>query len=142
MKAIDGKFTIPEREYPEHRQAILELMLKVRDMFNPDTVFIPSHNDTHQDHATVHQEAIRAFKRLNVYGYELPWNVMEGCPSIYSILEERHLDGKMELIRCYKSESHREYMQAGAVTAQMRFRGLQAGVQYAEAFYHYRTFWT
>ena len=35
---------------------------------------MPSLNDIHQDHATIAQEGLRAFKGCTILGYELIWN--------------------------------------------------------------------
>ena len=35
---------------------------------------IPSESDVHQDHQTIYNESIRAFKFSSILGYEMPWN--------------------------------------------------------------------
>ena len=62
------------RKFPENRQDILEEMVKLNSKFKPDLVFLPSPNDTHQDHLTIAQEGFRAFKKTSMLGYEVPWN--------------------------------------------------------------------
>ncbi len=53
------------------RQDILEDLVKLRHEINPDLVLIPSVNDIHQDHHVIAEEAVRAFKRNTILGYEL-----------------------------------------------------------------------
>ena len=51
------------RTFPERRQDILELLVALWEEWQPDVVFEPSHHDVHQDHQTIAQEGLRAFKR-------------------------------------------------------------------------------
>ena len=50
------------RDFPRDRQRLLDAMIQIRDEVKPDLVLLPSSHDTHQDHRTVHDEGIRAFK--------------------------------------------------------------------------------
>ena len=52
------------RRFPENRQSILDQMIKLQSIYNPDLVLLPSSHDTHQDHQTISQEGFRAFKKL------------------------------------------------------------------------------
>ena len=54
------------RTFNYNRQAILDDIIKFKKQINPDLVFIPSVNDIHQDHATIANEAVRAFKFINI----------------------------------------------------------------------------
>ena len=47
---------------------------RLRAEWQPDVVFQPPHHDVHQDHQTIAQEGLRAFKRTTILGYEIPWN--------------------------------------------------------------------
>ena len=61
----------------------------------PDAVFQPSHHDVHQDHQTIAQEGLRAFKRTTVLGYEIPWNNFDFSYGAYLALEQRHVERKV-----------------------------------------------
>ena len=65
------------RTFPEHRQDILELLVALWEEWQPDVVFQPSLHDIHQDHQTIAEEGLRAFKRTTILGYEIPWNNFE-----------------------------------------------------------------
>ncbi|MCE1199806.1 MAG: PIG-L family deacetylase, partial [Marinilabiliales bacterium] len=67
-------YDYPVRDFPMFRQAILENMVQLSKDINPDLVFMPSIQDIHQDHHTIASEAMRAFKKTSLLGYELPWN--------------------------------------------------------------------
>jgi len=121
------------------RQDILEELVKIKREIKPDIVLIPSVNDLHQDHQTVAVEALRAFKNsASILGYELPWNHIKFSSVFFISLEDRHLEKKIEALKAYKSQSHREYMKAEFIKGLARVRGLQVGRRYAEAMEVYR----
>lgn len=124
----------PVRDFPAHRQAILEEMIKLDQEIRPDIVLLPSPNDTHQDHSTIAHEGFRAFKRRTMLGYEVPWNNLTFNTNCFVFLEDRHLKAKVDALRSYKSQSHRPYATEEFVTSLARTRGVQIGQQYAEVF--------
>ncbi len=127
-------YRYPVRHLPEHRQEILERLVRVRADLNPDLVFVPSSDDIHQDHEVINQEGIRAFKHTTILGYEFPWNNLRSNTTAFVALEEHHLARKMEAVRAYKSQAHRTYTQEEFYVGLARVRGRQANCQYAEAF--------
>ncbi len=76
------------RTFPERRQDLLELLVALWEELRPDAVFQPSHHDVHQDHQTIAQEGLRAFKRTTVLGYEIPWNNLDFSYGAYVALEQ------------------------------------------------------
>ena len=122
------------RCFQEHRQSILDNMIKLREQFSPDLVFLPSINDTHQDHAVITQEGFRAFKMTTIFGYEMPWNNLTFKASSFFVLHEQHLQRKVQALLCYKSQSHRSYVSPDFITSLALVRGTQIGKKYAEAF--------
>ena len=60
-------FRYDVRTFNYHRQAILDDLIQLREEIQPDTVFIPSLTDIHQDHKTMAEEALRAFKFVNIF---------------------------------------------------------------------------
>ncbi len=62
------------RTFPTMRQDILEEMIVLQRELDPDCVLLPALIDLHQDHKTVAEEGLRAFKRTTVMAYEIPWN--------------------------------------------------------------------
>ena len=59
---------------PRPPPGVLELLVEMWNDWEPDLVFQPSLHDIHQDHQTIAQEGLRAFKRTTILGYEIPWN--------------------------------------------------------------------
>ena len=68
-KIIFGPFTT--RVFPNARQDILEYFLKLRKDFSPDLIFVHSKQDVHQDHNTMTDEALRAFRGITVLGFDV-----------------------------------------------------------------------
>lgn len=124
----------PVREFPTYRQQILEDMISLRDKLNPDLVLLPSTNDTHQDHQTVSQEGFRAFKKISIIGYEMPYNNMNFSTSMFTVLTEGQMQKKLQALKCYRSQAGRIYVSDDFITGLARVRGTQIGVSYAEAF--------
>ncbi len=58
--------TYETRRFPFFRQEILEEMVKLQREFQPDIVFVHTSADVHQDHKTVTEEALRAFRGRTV----------------------------------------------------------------------------
>mgnify|MGYP006185148963 CR=1 FL=1 len=86
------------RCFPQYRQEILEEMVRLNKDIDPDLVFLPSSSDIHQDHKTVHEEGIRAFKTRMIVGYEMPWNNLNFLSNLHVALEERHVRKKIEVL--------------------------------------------
>lgn len=122
------------RVFPEFRQAILERMVELKKIIKPDTVFLPSSSDMHQDHNTIHLEGIRAFKHQNILGYEMPWNNFQFKSYLYVNLEERHIEQKIGAIEIYKSQAHRPYSASDFVRSLAKIRAIQINTQFAESF--------
>jgi N-acetylglucosamine malate deacetylase 1 len=126
------------RTFPERRQEILELLVGLWEELRPDAVFQPSHHDVHQDHQTVAQEGLRAFKRTTVLGYEIPWNNLDFSYGAYVTLEQRHLERKIEALSRYASQQHRRYANPEYVWNLARVHGINVNREYAECFQVYR----
>lgn len=124
----------PVREFPAHRQEILDDMIRLGRRLDPGMVLAPSIHDVHQDHHTVAEEARRAFKHTTLLGYEVPWNNFTFENQVYVALEQRHVDRKLAAIACYESQRERAYADPAFIAGQARVHGVQAGCGYAEVF--------
>ena len=122
------------RRFGESRQAILEDLIRLGRTLSPDIVFLPSSFDIHQDHKTIYQEGVRAFKNTCLLGYEFMWNNFSFASSALVKLDENHVYKKIEAINCYESQSGRFYASSQLIKGQANFRGLQISTEFAEAF--------
>ena len=93
-----------------------------------DLVFIPSLHDIHQDHTTIAQEGLRAFKNTNILGYELIWNNLTFNTQCFVRLEERHIDAKVESLKAYKSQGARDYLSKDFIYSLARARASKQDV--------------
>jgi LmbE family N-acetylglucosaminyl deacetylase len=127
-------FDYDVRQFPAHRQEILEDLIRLRFEIQPQLIFCPSTTDIHQDHLTVCQEAVRAFKKQSILGYEEPWNNIVFTTRSFVQLKEEHLLRKIEALSCYESQHHRPYLNEETVRATAILRGSQLEGGFAEAF--------
>jgi N-acetylglucosamine malate deacetylase 1 len=127
-------FEYEVRYFSDHRQAILEDLVKLNKMVKPDIVFVPASSDIHQDHQTIHNEAKRAFKQCGMLGYELPWNNIVITTNYFVALQEKYIDAKVKAVMAFKSQSNRNYCSDKFIKSLAITRGTQIGADYAEAF--------
>ena len=126
------------RTFPEHRQAILELLIEIWNDWQPDLVFQPSLHDVHQDHQTIAAEGLRAFKRTTILGYEIPWNNFDFAYQAYFALEQRTSSARWRRSSSYASQQHRRYANGEYVRNLARTHGINVNLEYAEVFQVYR----
>jgi len=126
------------RTFPTMRQEILDQMIVLAQELKPDCVMMPALIDLHQDHKTVAEEGLRAFKRTTVLAYEIPWNNLNFSHQAYVRLEERHVEKKVEALACYESQQHRNYTREDYIRNVALTRGIDVGCDFAEVFEVYR----
>jgi N-acetylglucosamine malate deacetylase 1 len=144
MKASMATMAVPEqnihfldypvRQFPRYRQEILDDLIKLKRAIEPDAVFVHASTDVHQDHSTVHIEAVRAFKTISIFGYELPWNTITFNADCLVALEDEHVQAKIAAVAAYKSQQGRSYASEEFIKGWTRGRGVTINVHYAEAF--------
>ena len=122
------------------RQEILEELINIRKNKKYDLVFIPSLHDIHQDHSTIAQEGLRAFKNTTILGYELIWNNLSFDTQCFVRLSQENIDVKIRALKEYHSQGKRNYLSEEFVYSLARARGVQVGCEFAEAFEVVRLF--
>jgi len=125
------------RRLHEHRQEILEELIKIRRAFSPELVVGPSLHDFHQDHQVVANEMLRAFKNTaSIISYELPWNHVEFTAQLFVRLTEHELDKKIALLKNYRTQidMKRPYFREEFIKGWARMRGVQIHAEFAEAY--------
>lgn len=120
------------RVFSDFRQAILDRMIELDEMYEFDLVVCPSLKDKHQDHLVVAEEAVRAFK-CSLICYEHPWNTPQFDARVFVELSEEQVEKKLRALREYKSQIHRPYF-GDYMLNLARVNGLKCGTKYAEAF--------
>lgn len=127
-------FDYEVRTFNYHRQEILDDMIQLRQDINPDLVVMPSMNDIHQDHKTIAEEGLRAFKFKSILCYEMPWNNLSFQTTCFSILTPENVSKKLEALQCYQSQAHRPYANPEFIKGLAINRGVQISKQNAEVF--------
>lgn len=131
---------LPGQRFDSNQQVIRERLIKMRADFNPDSVFFPAFHDIHQDHATLSNEALRIFRGVNCFGYEVIRSTRSFNPQLYVELSEQDLLKKIQAVMSYntqKEESAAYYFNEELVRSIAVFRGGQSGIPLAEAYESY-----
>ncbi len=126
-----------------HRQEILDELIALKKSIDPDMVFLPSSEDLHQDHQTLYNEGLRAFKEITLWGYELPWNTITFPTRGFVTLKKRHVQKKWKALQAYKTQfaANRLYFSLDYIMGIAKVRGIQVRSEYAEAFDVIRVKW-
>jgi len=105
----------------------------IRDKYKPTHVFMPSRKDLHQDHSFIGELALSVFRHSSCVSYEVVRSLIEFTPNYYVKIDKKYRLG-LHYIGFYESQSHKYYMSSDVVKAQLRHRGSEIGVEYAQAF--------
>lgn len=124
----------PVRKLNYNRQSILEDLIKIRAERHWSLILMPCLSDIHQDHSTIAQEGLRAFKNTSILGYELLWNNLTFNTTCFVKLDPANVEVKINSLKEYASQSHREYMKSEFIKSLAKTRGVQIGSEWAEAF--------
>jgi LmbE family N-acetylglucosaminyl deacetylase len=127
-------FNYEVRKLNYARQEILEELIGLRKKTQFDLVLMPSLKDIHQDHTTIAQEGLRAFKNITILGYELIWNNLSFDTTSFVKVDRKHVQMKCDALKAYKSQEGRDYMSEEFIFSLARTRGVQIGTEFAESF--------
>ena len=104
---------------------------------NPDLIFTHSANDIHHDHRAISLATVESGRfNSNILSYEIPLSQNFNPKVFYDISEV--IDEKVELIKIFRSQNRKLYIQSNGVKSLAEYRALQSrlntGIQYVEAF--------
>lgn len=122
------------RRFPEFRQEILEYMIHLNKTFMPEVVFVHTKADIHQDHATVTEEALRAFRGTSVLGYDVLRSSYGFFPNFLVEVTQQDVECKVSALREYKTYASKYYFDEGITRATMIRHGALAERPFAEGF--------
>ncbi len=124
------------RYFKTCRQKILDKIWDLKKEFQPDVIFCPSSCDLHQDHQTIYEETVRAFKGddSSLLGFDFPYNSLNSKHSVFFEVRKKDLEAKWRSLSKYTSQLKRPYMNRDFIFSLAKVRGLQSGCDYAEAF--------
>jgi LmbE family N-acetylglucosaminyl deacetylase len=131
-KIVLGPFTT--RIFHDSRQDILEYFLKLRREFRPDLIFVHSRQDVHQDHNTMTDEALRAFRGITVLGFDVVRSSYGFFPHFLVEVSEEDVNKKIEALSCYETYRDRYYFNKELTRSIMVRHGALAECPFAEGF--------
>jgi LmbE family N-acetylglucosaminyl deacetylase len=131
-RVVFGPFTT--RVFPDARQEILEYFLQLRRSFNPDLIFVHSKQDIHQDHLTMTDEALRAFRGITVLGFDVVRSSYGFFPHFLVEVTEEDVNKKIEALSCYETYRDRYYFNSELTRSIMVRHGALAERPFAEGF--------
>ncbi len=131
-KVILGPFTT--RIFHDSRQEILEYFLKLRKDFKPDLIFVHSKQDVHQDHLTMTDEALRAFRGITVLGFDVVRSSYGFFPHFLVEVSEENVNKKIEALSCYETYRDKYYFNRELTRSIMVRHGALAELPFAEGF--------
>jgi len=131
-KVVFGPFMT--RVFPDARQDILEYFLKLRREFKPDLIFTHSKQDVHQDHNTMTEEALRAFRGITVLGFDVVRSSYGFFPHFLVEVTEEDVNKKIEALACYDTYQDRYYFNTELTRSIMVRHGALAERPFAEGF--------
>ena len=131
-RIVLGPFTT--RVFPDARQEILEYFLSLRRDFKPDLIFVHSKHDVHQDHLTMTDEALRAFRGITVLGFDVVRSSYGFFPHFIVEVTEEDVNKKIEALACYETYRDRYYFNSELTRSIMVRHGALAERPFAEGF--------
>lgn len=131
-KVVFGPFTT--RVFPDARQEILEYFLKLRREFQPDLIFVHSNKDVHQDHLTMTDEALRAYRGITVLGFDVVRSSYGFFPHFLVEVNEEDVNKKIEALSQYETYRDKYYFNSELTRSIMVRHGAVAEIPFAEGF--------
>lgn len=129
---IVGQFET--RRFPHYRQEILEYLINLNKDFHPEIVFVHTKADIHQDHATITEEALRAFRGTTVLGFDVIRSSYGFFPSFLVEVTESDVEKKIAALAEYHTYDSKYYFDPAVTRATLIRHGALAERKYAEGF--------
>jgi LmbE family N-acetylglucosaminyl deacetylase len=129
---IVGKFET--RRFPHSRQEILEYLIDINRHVHPEIIFTHTRADIHQDHATVTEEALRAFRGSTVLGFDVLRSSYGFFPNFLVEVFEADVQKKLAALAEYKTYADKYYFNPEITRATLVRHGALAERPYAEGF--------
>ena len=131
-RVVFGPFTT--RVFPQARQDILEYFLKLRSDFQPDIIFVHSKQDVHQDHLTMTDEALRAFRGITVLGFDVVRSSHGFFPHFLIEVTEEDVQAKIDALAQYETYRDKYYFNCDLTRSILIRHGALAEKPFAEGF--------
>lgn len=122
------------RKFQDQRQEILEYLIKQNQGFQPDIVFTHTRADIHQDHKTVTEETLRAFRGTTVLGFDVIRSSYGFFPNFLVEVTREDVDKKVTALAAYSTYKTKYYFDEEITRATLIRNGALVERRYAEGF--------
>jgi len=122
------------RMFPTDRQEILEYLFRIGRQYRPDIVFVHTRSDIHQDHNTVTEEALRAFRGVTVLGFDVLRSSYGFFPHFLVGVRREDVDRKIEALAQYRTYCDKYYFDPEVLRSTCIRHGALAERDFAEGF--------
>jgi len=120
---------------------ILEKVERIIKKYKPSKIFTLTKTDTHADHRAVNNVVMKAVDNLkekyDVYTFKV-WNLISESKAKMYVNIDKYFDGKIEIMKMYKSQKHFIYLLLVPVYVSNFLDGIRNNCKYAECFYKER----
>jgi LmbE family N-acetylglucosaminyl deacetylase len=131
-RVILGQFET--RRFPHFRQEILEYLIDLNRTFKPEIVFVHTKSDIHQDHGTITDEALRAFRGVTVLGFDVIRSSYGFFPSFLVEVSHQDVEKKVAALGEYKTYEGKYYFNPDITRATLVRHGALCERPFAEGF--------
>lgn len=131
-RVVLGQFET--RRFPHFRQEILEYMIDLNRSFKPEIVFVHTKADIHQDHGTITEEALRAFRGVTVLGFDVIRSSYGFFPSFLVEVSAQDVERKVDALAAYKTYEGKYYFNPEITRATLIRHGALCERPFAEGF--------
>lgn len=122
------------RRLKEARQEILEVMIDLKHRYHPEVVFVHTARDIHQDHQTVTEEALRAFRGTTLLGFDVLRSSFGFFPDFLVEVSEIGVQTKIRALKAYQTYADKYYFDENIIHATAIRHGALAERPFAEGF--------
>jgi len=122
------------RRFQAARQEILEVMIDLKETYHPEVVLVHTAQDIHQDHQTITEEALRAFRGTTLLGFDVLRSSFGFFPDFLVEVSEEAVKNKIRALKAYKTYSDKYYFDEKIIYATAIRHGALAERPFAEGF--------
>ena len=122
------------RRFQSVRQDILEVMLDLKKRYHPEVVLVHTGQDIHQDHKTITEEALRAFRGTTLLGFDVLRSSYGFFPNFLVEVSEEGVQTKIKALQAYITYQDKYYFDQNIIHATAIRHGALAERPFAEGF--------
>ncbi len=122
------------RRFQAARQEILEVIIGLKNTYHPEVVLVHTSQDIHQDHQTVTEEALRAFRGTTLLGFDVLRSSHGFFPHFLIEVSEKAVMTKIKALQAYHTYANKYYFDENIIHATAIRHGALAERPFAEGF--------